>query len=156
MEHMEQGGKTANKTGKRLEEFITHNLDEMGYTSVDPKNWKTAIYLDQPIYTRQLYLCKSIYGTNVKGDFVIFHPQKYPNCLVIESKWQQSGGSVDEKYPFLVINIKEKFPFDAIIIIDGGGQKKGAIEWVKNQIGGRLLNVFSMTDFHKWVNKGNL
>ena len=153
---MEQGGTTANKTGKRLEEFITHNLKETDYTFVERKNWKTARYLDQPIYTRQLYLCKSIYGTNVYGDFVIFHPQKHPDCLVIESKWQQVSGSVDEKLPFLVNNIKQKFSLDAVIIIDGGGQKKGAIEWVKKQIGGHLVDVFSMADFQKWVNKGNL
>lgn len=153
---MEQGGKTANKTGKALEEFITHRLEESGYTFVDKKNWKTARYLDQPIYTRQLYLCQSIYGTPVYGDFVIFHPEKYPHCLILESKWQQVAGSVDEKLPFLVKNIKEKFPADAIVIIDGGGFKKGAIEWVKKEIGGRLLNVFSMVDFQKWVNKGNI
>jgi len=153
---MQQGGKTANKTGKALEEFITHSLKETDYTLVEKKNWKTARYLDQPIYTRQLFICKSIYGTNVYGDFVIFHPQKHPDCLVIEAKWQQVSGSVDEKLPFLVNNIKQKFPIDAIIIIDGGGQKKGAIEWVKTQIGGRLLNVFSMSSFQKWVNNGNL
>jgi len=153
---MQQGGKTANKTGKALEEFITHNLKETDYTLVEKQNWKTARYLDQPIYTRQLYVCKSIYGTNVYGDFVIFHPEKHPDCLVIEAKWQQVSGSVDEKLPFLVDNIKLKFPIDAIIIIDGGGQKKGAIEWVEKQIGGHLLNVFSMSSFQKWVNNDNL
>ena len=153
---MEQGGTKANKTGKRLEEFITHELEESNYTFIDRLKWKTALYLNQPIYTRQLFLCKSIYETAIYGDFTIFHPEKYPNCLVIESKWQQSAGSVDEKLPFLVSNIKNRFPFDAIVVIDGGGFKKGAINWVKNQIGGHLLNVFSMADFHKWVNKGNL
>ena len=58
---------------------------------------------------------------------------------------------------FLVVtNIKEKFPIDAIVVIDGGGFKRGAIKWVKSQIGSRLLDVFSMSDFHKWVNEGNL
>lgn len=153
---MESAGTTANRTGKRLEEFITYQLIESGYTEIERKKWKTARYLDQPIYTRQLFLCKSIYDTDVYGDFIVYHPEKHPNCLVIESKWQQSSGSVDEKLPFLVKNINEKFQIDAIVVIDGGGFKKGAIKWVKNQIGGRLLYVFSMSDFHKWVNEGNL
>ena len=153
---MEQGGVTANKTGKRLEEFIIYQLVESGYTNIERRKWKTAKYLDQPIFTRQLFLCKSIYETDIYGDFVIFHPGKHPNCLVIESKWQQSPGSVDEKLPFLVQNIKERFPIDSVVVIDGGGFKKGAIKWVKSQIGGRLLDVFSMSDFHKWVNEGNL
>lgn len=153
---MEQGGARANKTGKSLEEFITHELEESDYLRIERIKWKTSLYLDQPVYTRQLYLCKSIYDTAVFGDFVIFHPEKYPECLVIESKWQQSAGSVDEKYPFLVKNIKTKYPYDAIVVIDGGGQKSGAIKWMKDQIGGRLKNVFSMAEFHKWVNTGNL
>jgi hypothetical protein len=153
---MEQGGSRANRTGKRLEEFITHELEESGYTYIDRMKWKIALYLDQPIYTRQLFLCKSIYDTAVYGDFTLFHPKKYPDCLVIESKWQESSGSVDEKLPFLVSNIKERFPINAIVVIDGGGFKKGAIKWVQSQIDGKLLNVFSMSDFHKWVNKGNL
>jgi hypothetical protein len=124
---MEQGGVTANKTGKRLEDFIIYQLVESGYTNIERRKWKTAKYLDQPIYTRQLFLCKSIYETDIYGDFVIFHPEKYPNCLVIESKWQQSPGSVDEKLPFLVKNIKERFPIDSVVVIDGGGFKKGAI-----------------------------
>ncbi len=153
---VKQGGKTATETGKRLEEFITHNLKENQYTLVDRTKWKTARYLEQPIYTRQLYLCKSIYGSLIYGDFVIYHPEKHPDCLAIESKWQQVSGSVDEKLPFTVHNIKEKYPIDAIMLIDGGGHKKGAIEYVKNQIGGRLVNVFSMSEFQKWVNKENL
>jgi hypothetical protein len=32
---------------------------------------------------------------------------KFSDGLIIECKWQESAGSVDEKYPFVVLNIKK-------------------------------------------------
>ena len=106
---MKQGTR-ANFTGNQLEKVIDGNLQSKGYQFVGIKDFDKARYLEQPFYTRQYPLCKSIYSTQIKCDFLLYHPEKYPECLVIESKWQQSGGSVDEKYPFLVLNIKEQYP----------------------------------------------
>lgn len=152
---MKQGTK-ANYTGNVLENFIENRLNERGYTYVDKKKFKPAIYLGQPIYTRQMVICKGIYGTDVKCDFILFHPEKHPECLIIESKWQQSSGSVDEKYPYLVLNIQMKYPHKAIIVLDGDGYKKGALDWLKTQIGNNLTNVFKMAEFNKWANQRNL
>lgn len=152
---MEQGGKKAARTGKRLESFIENLLIE-DYTYIKKEEFKTATFLDQPIYTRQLRICKSIYDSDLKGDFVIHHPEKWPKCLVVEAKWQQIGGSVDEKFPYLVMNIKERYPYPAIVVIDGGGFKKGAVDWLVNQKGENILEVFTMPQFQKWVNEGNI
>jgi len=153
---MEQGGTKANITGSRLEQFIEHQLKDSRYTYVVSKDFKTALYLKQPIYAKQMYLCKGIYETKIYGDFVLFHPEKHPECLIIESKWQQTGGTADEKLPYTIMNMKEKYPYPTILVIDGGGYRSGAINWVKNQIGGKLLNVFNMSEFHTWVNQGCL
>ncbi|WP_238528438.1 PD-(D/E)XK nuclease superfamily protein [Rickettsia honei] len=93
--------------------------------------------------------------SNSDSDFILYHPERYPNCLVIESKWQQSGGSVDEKYTYLVLNIKKQGIYDTIII-DGDGYKKEALKCFKDQvgsIGSNLIEVFSMSEFKFWVNK---
>ncbi|HML74908.1 MAG TPA: hypothetical protein PKB02_10480 [Anaerohalosphaeraceae bacterium] len=148
---MKQGTK-ANKTGRKLEQFITHTLEDLGYKHVDKKDFEKSRILGQPIYTRQLYICKSIYNTEIHCDFIIYHPDKHPDCLAIESKWQQSSGSVDEKFPYLVHNIKEMYPCKAIIIIDGGGYKPAAEIWLRKQIDQKLLKVFSMAEFQKWSN----
>jgi hypothetical protein len=153
---MEQAGTKANYTGKILEDFIEGRLKERGYTYIDHKKFLPALYLGQAIYTRQLVIGKSIYGTDLKSDFVLFHPEKHPDCLAIEAKWQQSSGSVDEKYPFLVVNIQTKYPYKAIILLDGGGYKPQAKVWLKTQIGNNLLAVFSMSEFSKWANQKNL
>ena len=94
-----QGGTVANNTGQNLEAFIENALIRHGYQFVDKAKFKPSIYLEQPIYSKQVFICKSIYDTNVYCDFILYHPEKYPDCLIIESKWQQTGGSVDEKYP---------------------------------------------------------
>lgn len=152
-----QGGSQANYTGTVLEQYILSRLTERGYTLVPQRRFIPARYLEQPIYSRRFHIGSSIYNTPQYCDFILYHPKKWPNNLVIESKWQQTSGSVDEKYPYLVLNIQMKYQCPTILILDGGGYKKGAEKWVRSQAGnGNLLNVFSMKEFATWVNKRNL
>ena len=72
--------------------------------------------------------------------------------MVIQAKWQQSKGSVDEKFPFLIINLKEKNPFQSLVVIDGGGYRSDAITWMKEQIDDKLIGVFSYSEFMIWSN----
>jgi hypothetical protein len=154
---MVQGGTQANYTGTVLEQFILSRLNERGYTYVPPNRFVPARYLEQSIYTRRFHIGQSIYETPQYCDFILYHPQKWSNNLVIESKWQQAGGSVDEKFPYLVLNIQTKYACPTILILDGGGYKKGAEEWIRSQAGqGNLLLVFNMQQFAAWVNKGNI
>lgn len=100
------------------------------------------------------YLCKSIYGHPIKVDFFIENSKDHPGGLVIECKWQDTKGSVDEKFPYLVANIKERFPCPAVIVCGGSGQKSGAIDWLKDQVDGtRLLAVFDVEEFVSWMNR---
>lgn len=104
----------------------------------------------------QYNLCKTIYNTDLKCDFIVYHPEKQKECIVIECKWQQSGGSVDEKYPFLVENLKKQSPYKSIIILDGNEYKKGAENWLRKQADKKLLHIFNMSEFKVWSNKENL
>lgn len=80
------------------------------------------------------------------------------------SKWQQSGGSVDEKLPYLYLNAIEKMPEDEIIIlIDGEGWKKGGIQWLRDAVlqkkyskpetREKNIHVFNLAEFVTWANK---
>lgn len=146
----------ANYTGSQLEKFILDRLVEKQYTFIARDKFKAATYLEQPIFTRQYHLGNSIYETPMYGDFVIYHPDKWKECLIIESKWQQSGGSVDEKFPYFILNIQQRHPHKTIVLLDGGGYKRQAADWMKKQVGNNLLHVFSMSEFQKWANKGNI
>lgn len=150
-------GTRANLTGNQLERVIDAILVGKGYEFVKCKSFERASDGEQSVYTRQLKICLSIYDNPLKCDFVIYHPQKHPNWLAIEAKWQQASGSVDEKYPYLALNVKERFPCPAIIVLAGSGYKKKAEEWLRDQVdGNKLLHVFNMEEFQKWANSDEL
>ncbi len=155
-EMKKQGGFTANLTGNRLENFVEYILVEKGYKFIDKKKFKSEIHLEKPIYSKQYSLGKTIYETPCNCDFILYHPDKQKECLIIECKWQQVGGSVDEKYPYLIANIQDKYPHKTILLLDGGGYKKGAEEWIRQQVSDNLINVFNMSEFQKWTNDDSL
>ena len=147
---MQQGTK-ANFNGEQLEGFMEDTLVRNGYEYVPLLSFdELAKNGSKPIYTRQ-YRLGSIYGIPLKCDFILYHPEQYHDCLIIEAKWQQSGGSVDEKFPYLVLNIREKYPCAAIVVIEGGGYRQGALDWLRKQEDEKLIHVFSMSEFFKWA-----
>jgi hypothetical protein len=73
---------------------------------------------------------------------------------MVECKWQQSGGSVDEKLPYLNLNIQTCYPSPSVVLIDGEGMKKGSLNWVTRQVDSNfnLLAVHNLTRFIIWAN----
>lgn len=160
---MKQGGSIANKTGNSLERFIEDTLKGEKYVYI--KNNKFSLNVSEcigidikpcKIFTKQFNICNSIYGTPIRCDFILYNTEKHPHGLVIESKWQQSKGSVDEKFPYLERNIKEKYLYNTIVVLDGGGYKPGANKWLRSKIDGNFVGVFNMMEFRTYVNKGGI
>jgi len=149
-------GTRANYTGNQLEAVIQSTLERKGYRFIEKRQFNSARYLEQPIFTKQYPIAKSIYETDLFCDFILYHPIKYGKCLVIESKWQESSGSVDEKFPYLVVNIREQYPCATIIVLDGGGYKKQAEQWLRRQQDKKLIHVFNMMEFQRWSNSEEL
>lgn len=152
---VDSGGRP-NYTGTQLEKVIFNRLVEEGYEYTENKQFMPAICIEQPRFSMHYLIGKTIYSTDLFCDFILYHPIKHPENHVIESKWQEVSGSVDEKYPFLVTNIKECSPYSTTIVLDGGGYKKGAEKWLKSQVGGNLLNVFTLREFMKWANSNEI
>lgn len=96
----------------------------------------------------QYLLGISIYGHPLKADFFLPNDQ-----IIIESKWQDVAGSADEKLPYLVMNIRERYPYPTVLVYGGQGWKAGAITWVKNQVDDKLIRVLSVEEFMKWSGK---
>jgi len=143
-------------TSTNLESFIENCLRENDYTLIEKNQFDASIFLEQPIYSTKYPLGKSIYDTDLSCDFIIYHPGKHKEFLIIDARWQQSTGSTDEKYPYWVLNIKENYPYRTIIILDGGGYRKGAVNWLKSQIDNKLIHILTMSEFQKWINEGGL
>ena len=112
--------------------------------------------LEQPIYACQVETGGDIYGKRRFVDVILYHPRLWPNCLVLQCKWQASAGSVDQKYPFEVLSIQQN-EYDTIILLDGGGYSSGARQWLLNQAGkNRLKHVFNQGDFQRFARQGRL
>lgn len=127
-------GNKANKTGNIAEILIACILKE-----------------NKIKFNRHHIIGTSVYGTDLKHDFEL------PDYkIIIEIKWQQVGGSADEKYPLLVANLKKQMGYRSIIIADGGGAKPKSIEWMRDQIDDKLVGVMSISKFIKFLNNGGL
>jgi len=127
-------GQKANHTGQTCEQVISTVLIAQAYR-----------------VQRQVSVGNGIYGTPIKADFWVSGVPGFDDGLIIESKWQGSGGSVDEKFPYLVRNIKECYPCPTIIVLGGGGYRSGAERWMRSRVGGKLLAVMSIEEFISWV-----
>lgn len=150
------GGSVANTTGHVLENFLVPILRNHDYVTVAADRFDLAQCLEQKIYARQYRTGTNIYGGMRKVDFILYDPVRHPNTLVIQCKWQASSGSVQEKYPYEKLCI-DKNQLRTIILIDGGGYTKGALQWLKDHAGpDQYLNhVFSQGEFSRW-SKNNL
>jgi len=124
-------GRSANFTGRTLETRVSMLLDECGYA----KKTKLINDAETPYYVAQSRQFKSIYGGPMRIDFYVWHPAKYQSGLVIECKSQETAGSVDEKYPYTLMNLQQT-GCAAILLIEGDGPKHGALAWCIKQAEG--------------------
>lgn len=150
----------ANKTGSLLENFVENLLQQRGYKEF----WdhKEQVFANRKSvggrqYAKQVIVGESIYGTKNKCDFLVLNKDLFPDGLIIESKWQQSKGSVDIKYPKMVFDIL-KIGVPTIVLLDGGGYSAKAEKWLREQAHPTkaLIAVYNMQEFQKAVNDGLL
>lgn len=145
-------GRMANATVASLEKRVALLFEGRGYASLKtvPAN------PDRPYFIQQeRTLFRSIYGTALRIDFYAWHPMKYPSGMVIECKVQSVPGSVDEKYPYAVLNMNAT-GVPAILIIEGGGAKEGAVRWCLQQQTERFRVYRGFQAFSRAVSKEGL
>ncbi|HOF99133.1 MAG TPA: hypothetical protein PLD44_07095, partial [Paludibacteraceae bacterium] len=130
---MEKGTKSY-ISGNQLEVAVKTVLIGKGFELVKYRDWEK----NQEKYGKELLLenvpFTTIYEHNGNTEFLLIS-EKYELKIRIECKWQQVGGSVDEKLPYLYLNTIEAMPEETImILIDGSGWKTGAIKWLKDAV----------------------
>jgi hypothetical protein len=157
---VDPSGRKAQRTGNSLEKFVQDALIRAGYSEF--WNHKKQVFQHRDLiggkqFATQVPLGDTIYATERKCDFLVINREKFPKDLVIECKWQQSKGSVDEKYPFLIFNII-RTGIPTVILLDGGGYKEAAMKWLKENVNqkGALIGVWTMVEFQREVNNGFL
>lgn len=155
-------GQNANKQGSNLEDLAELMLKEYDYQYIPANKFNVACNgLEQKFYTYDYPICDSVFSTDLykhplKADLVLFNPSKKEKYIVIECKSQSVAGSTDEKLYFLNANIKEKYPYKAIVILDMPKAEKSAVHWfsLQPQHNPNLLHVFqSFSEFRHWAIK---
>lgn len=153
-------GAQANRTGKTLEEFVVGVFKSHGFEII---NYPTYIKREgDPSFTHGEWLVRrapytTIYGHAGKTEFLVVSKDQQM-VFRIECKWQQSSGSVDEKFPYVIENCKVMQEHMIIILVDGGACKAGALAWLKQAAekckkeNSKDIRVFNMTEFMKWAN----
>jgi hypothetical protein len=155
-------GARANKSGEILESHVETTLRAHGYFQICssiPKKQQREFILTSTLlpqcYAKQVYIGTGIYQTDLYVDFYVVGLPAMPSGLIIECKWQESPGSVDEKFPYLNLNIQYSYPAPTIIVIGGEGMREGAIGWLKERANDNqnLLAVQNLDRFIAWANK---
>lgn len=149
----QQQGQQANSNGKRFEGMIAQQLLAQGYDKLTtlPVNMPR-----KPFFIHQLRKhFTGIYNSPLCVDFFAFHPIKYDTGLVIECKYQEVAGSVDEKFPYVIANLKAT-GCATILLLIGSGAKRSAIDWCITQQNEKLRVFASMEAFIRAVNRENL
>ena len=143
--------KNTRSESNKLNELVAKTLEENGYREFlnhKEQVFENRSHIGSKQYLRQLPAGKTIYDATRRCDFLVINRKKFPNDLIIECKWQETSGSVDEKYPFLLRNI-EKTAVPTVILIDGGGYRPAALKWLKSQVSPEkyLVGVWNMEEF---------
>jgi hypothetical protein len=152
-----QGGR-ANKSGNILEGNVEAILKGHDYFQVGNHVSKTEIFAAALLpkrYGKEVFIGTGIYHTELKVDFFVIGIPTISPGLIIECKWQESPGSVDEKFPYLNMNIQYSYPAPTIVILGGAGMREGASNWLRARVDDNpnLLAVFSLDRFIAWANK---
>jgi hypothetical protein len=156
-----QGG-LANSSGNTLEKTIIATLASKGFAVANYRQWAK----NPATYGTEILLCnvpfETIYGHPGNTEFLL-RSARYALEIRIECKWQQSAGSVDEKFPYLYLNCVEQMPEQQIlIVVDGGGAKAGAVAWLRRACANRLylapdnpktITLMTLVDFLVWANQ---
>lgn len=151
-------GRWANRQGSILEQHVAQTFTDHGFVMLTHAAYVARGNPDGDfLLTNAPYT--SIYGHTGKTEFLAISTARDLGVR-IECKWQQSSGSVDEKFPYLYLNCIECMPENEIILlIDGRGYKPGALAWLKQAVREnrycrcpKNIHVMDLAEFIAWAN----
>lgn len=154
-------GNKANRNGHILEEQLEPLFRRNGYEILPYREYlKRSSYPDKMVIKN--FPFQSIYQHTGKTEFLLVNDQ-LGKKIRIECKWQQSQGSVDEKFPYMYLNCIYGYEeTEIILIVDGEGSKPGARQWLRSAVEGRWLvdenhakeiQVMTLSEFTAYFNR---
>ena len=155
-------GTMANRNGKVFENIMVPIFESNGYKVVAEKEAEKPGCVLPKKHVRKNAKFETIYGHPGVTEFVIVNGERR---IRVEAKYQSTTGSVDEKYPYMLLNAILQYPEKEIVfVVDGGGYREGAYNWLKKQIDeefldykntyGKNIKLMSIAEFMNWFNHG--
>ncbi|MBE6423073.1 PD-(D/E)XK nuclease superfamily protein [Succinivibrio dextrinosolvens] len=155
-------GTLANSNGKVVETMLLPLFTKNGFEVLSYKDYsKLTAESRPPKYVIKEVPFTTIYNAPGRTEFVIVDTTQN-RTIRIESKYQATAGSVDEKYPYMFLNAVEQYPEkEIILIVDGDGYKAGAREWLERKINenwldfkgkGKTIKLMKIIEFINWFN----
>lgn len=166
-------GTRANKNGQQLEAVVEIVLRMKGITKVKSKDFRDdpEAFGTEVLETHVPF--DSVYGRRGYTEYVI-HSEKLEGPIRLDCKWQQTGGSIDEKFPSLLLNLYNSPEDVCIILVEGGGARDGHLQWLREtteklnenpearealtfmgvtrDVSNKKIHVFTLNEWLKWVN----
>lgn len=172
MPNTQKQGTKANNTGHIFEDMMLPIFKTHGFLVITNAELKANpdIILGVDKYVVRNVPFTTIYDQPGKTEFVIYDAsavndagEPYLRAIRVEAKWQQSAGSVDEKYPYMLLNGIYGYPeHEIIFVVDGGGYKPGARQWLADHINdnwldyqnsqSKTIKLMKIDEFVKWFN----
>jgi hypothetical protein len=174
----QQQGQQAGLNGKAAEEDIQFRLWRHGYIPAcfrPPTKETKQYYVIAPMLYRDLPPAQpffipqmdsqvsmqhggphfqNMYGGPMRADFYIFHPERWALGLIIESKFQSKGGSVDQKFPYALGSLR-RTRIPGILVIIGEGFNRWSLEWVRRKSRSKV-RVLSWNELVDHFNRGKI
>ena len=94
-----------------------------------------------------------IFKERVKIDHIVYGVPGYENGLGVETKYQNSPGSIHIKIHYLVYNIKQNYKLPCILVWGGAAKEIAtATDWARTQVDGfKFLGVFRLDEWFAWL-----
>lgn len=147
-------GAESNLSGKFLERAIETEFNARGVMAYPFSRQKNNGHLFEEQFLLKRVPYQSIYGCRSYSEFVYRHFSKRIEVR-IECRWQECAGSVDEKMPYLLLNARYAMPEPEVwLVIDGGGARSHALEWIRNaaaKTDGKIIRVFDLSSTRKAI-----
>ena len=151
-------GAQANLNGKVFEKMMIQIFQTNGFEIYTEKQLTILSKIPLKFVIKNAKYT-TIYNEKGRTEFVIvFRTRK----IRFEAKYQSVEGSVDEKYPYMLLNGIYQYPEDEIVfVVDGGGYKLGARNRLQEQINNNWLNfkekgknikLMNIAEFINWFN----
>lgn len=129
---MSSQGCESNRSGKWLEKNISEEFKLRGVPSFrfSKKSTNNDLFFQRFLLKGVPYT--SIYKSNSKSEFVYIDRDRH--SIRIECRHQDSRGSVDEKFPYLLDNARRAMPEKEIwLVVEGHGARAKARAWLKEE-----------------------